>query len=369
MKKLSMLLIILAVLSSLMTAQHAKPVYDPETKEGMLIQHIQQETDPAEKLQYMEQFAVQYPTHPSIAWVYDQLQPVYMKEKAWDDAMRIGEKRVALEPENLDGAKLALKAAESKGSQNDIAKWADCEWKMASQIAAKGGRSAADAQQTQLYAEYSLFSIAQRTTDPAKRLEMLITLQQRNPKSPYAENVPAECFAIYRKLNQMDKALALADQTLAADPDNLDMLMAVSEYHFGREEVRDKVVANMVHVVEVLAKKPRPDSLGEEDWAKKKSHVLGSAYYMGGVFSSIGGQYGRADQMLRAALPLIASDATQEATALYQLGVANYHLADRDPSRAREAVAFWRRCASIRSNFQAQAIKNAESVRNEFNLP
>jgi tetratricopeptide (TPR) repeat protein len=240
---------------------------------------------------------------------------------------------------------------------------------MSSQLAAKGGRAAADAQQTQLYAEYTLFNIAQQTTDPAKRLEMLKSLQDRNPKSPYTENIPAECFAIYHKLNQMDKALVLAEQTLAADPDNVDMLMAVSGYHFGREEAQEKVVANMVHVVEVLGKKPRPDSLGEEDWAKKKSFVLGSAYYMGGVFSSMTGQYGRADQMLRAALPLIAGDATQEATTFYQLGVANYHLADRDPSRAREALAFWRRCAAIRSNFQAQAVKNAESVKSEFNLP
>jgi tetratricopeptide (TPR) repeat protein len=369
MKKLAMLLVTLVAVASLMTAQRSKPVYDPETKEGLLIQHIQQETDPAEKLKYMEQFVSQYPTHQSISWVYDQLQPAYMKDKSWDEAMRVGERRVALETENLDAAKLSLKAAESKGNPDDIAKWADQEWKVASQVAAKGGRGAADAQQTQLYAEYSLFSIAQQTTDPAKKLEMLISLQQRNPKSPYAENVPAECFAIYRKLNQMDKALVLADQTLAADPDNLDMLMAVSEYHFGREEGKEKVVSNMVHVVEVLRTKPRPDSLGEEDWAKKKSHVLGSAYYMGGVFSSITGQYGRADQMLRAALPLIAGDATQEATTFYQLGVANYHLADRDPSRAREALAFWRRCASIHSNFQAQAIKNAESVRSEFNLP
>jgi tetratricopeptide (TPR) repeat protein len=364
-----MSIIVVVALAGLAAAQHAKPVYDPETKEGLLIQHIQQETDPSEKLKYMEQFVVQYPAHPSIGWVYDLLQPAYMKDKAWDEAMRIGERRVALEPENLDGAKLSLKAAESKGSADDVAKWADLEWKMASQIAAKGGRAAADAQQTQLYAEYSLFSIAQQTTDPARKLAMLMSLQERNPKSPYAENVPAECFQIYKRLNQMDKALVLADQTLANDPDNVDMLMAISEYHFGREEARDRVVANMVHVIDVMAKKPRPDSLGEEDWAKKKAHMLGSAYYMGGVFSSILGQYGRADQMLRAALPLIAGDATQEATSFYQLGVANYHLADSNPARAREALAYWRRCASIHSNFQAQAIKNAESVKNEFNLP
>jgi tetratricopeptide (TPR) repeat protein len=356
-------------LSGLMPAQRPKPVYDPETKEGLLIQHIQQETDPSEKLHYLEQFAVQYPSSPSIAWVYDQLQPAYMKEKAWDEAMRIGEKRVALEPGNLDAAKLALKAAESKGNREDIAAWADTSWKLASQVAAKGGRNASDAEQTQLYAEYSIFSLAQQTTEPAARLAMLTGLAERNPKSPYAENIPAECFLIYRKLGQMDKALALAQRTLADDPDNVDMLMAVAEYHFGHEEAREKIIANTVHVVDVLGKKARPENLGEADWANKKSHMLGMAYYMGGVSSSLAGQYGRADQMLRAALPLIVGDVVLEPTVFYQLGVSNYHLADKDPSRAKEALSYWRRCASIKSNFQAQAMKNVESVRSEFNLP
>ena len=369
MKKSLTLLIGVVVLGNLVAAQRRKPVYDPETKEGLLIQHIQQEEDPAEKLHYMEQFIVQYPANPAIGWVYDQILPAYVKEKAWDQVMRIGDKRIALDPEDLDAAKLSLKAAESKGNPEDIAKWADRSWQVASRVAAKGGRNAADAQQTQLYAEYTFFSIAQQTPDPAARLELLKSLQERNPKSPYVENIPAESFAIYRKLNQMDKALALADRTLADDPDNVDLLMAVAEFYFGSGEGRERVIANSVHVIDVLANKPRPASLGEEDWAKKKAHMLASAYYMAGVCSSLTAQYGRADQLLRAALPLIAGDGTQEATALYQLGIANYHLADKDPSRAKDALAYWRRCASIKSNFQAQATKNVQSVRVEFNLP
>jgi tetratricopeptide (TPR) repeat protein len=368
-KKLSMLLIILVAVASLMMAQRRKPVYDPETKEGLLIEHVQQESDPSEKLHYMEQLILQYPTSSALPWIFDQLQPAYMKEKEWDEAMRIGEKRVDLEPDNLDAAKLSLKAAESKGNNDDILKWADVSWKIASHIAAKGGRAAADAEQTRLYAEYSLFSIAQQTTDPTTRLGLLKSLQERNPKSPYAENIPAECFLIYKRLGQMDKGLALAEQTLAADPDNIDMLMAVAEYHFGRDEAREKIITHVTHVVEVLGRKPRPASLSEEDWEKKRSHILGTANYMGGVSSNLTGQYGRADQMLRAALPLITGDGLQEATVFYHLGVANYHLADSSPARAKDALAYWRRCASIKSNFQGQAMKNAEALRVEFNLP
>jgi hypothetical protein len=37
--------------------------------------------------------------------------------------------------------------------------------------------------------------------------------------------------------------------------------------------------------------------------------------------------------------------------------------------RAQEAIKYWRRCATIKSNFQAQALKNVEATRIEFNLP
>ena len=133
---------------------------------------------------------------------------------------------------------------------------------------------------------------------------------------------------------------------LAAEPDNIDMLMAIAEYHFARDDAREKVIIMVAHAIDVLDKKTRPASLTDEDWAKKKSTLLGNGYYMGGISSSLIGQYGRADQMLRAALPMIVNDGNQEATSLYHLGVANYHLADRDPMRAQEALRFWRRCAT-----------------------
>jgi tetratricopeptide (TPR) repeat protein len=367
-KKVLALLVILVALPGLMIAQRPKPVYDPETKEGLLIQHIQQETDPSEKLHFMEQFVVQYPSNPMIAWVYDNLQPAYMKEKAWDEAMRIGEKRVALEPDNLDAAKLSLKAAETKGNLDDIAKWADCTWRIAALVASKGGRSAADAEQTKLYAESNLYSTAEQTADPPTRIALLLALQERNPKSPFVENIPAECVALYKKSNQMDKALALAEQTLQNDPENIDVLMVIIEYHFAHED-HTKVVSETIRAIDILEKRSRPTSLSEEEWQKKKTQLLGSVYYMGGVSSSLSGQYSRGDQFLRAALPSTVVDATQEATVLYFLGLANYKLADREPGRAQQAVNYWRRCASIKSNFQGQALKNVDATRSEFNLP
>ncbi len=369
MKRLLSVLILFLALAPLGLAQHPKPNFDPETKEGLLIQHIQQEDDPAEKLHYLEQFVLQFPDNPAMPWVCGQLQPAYMKEKAWDQAMRIGQKLITLEPDNLEAAKLSMEAAQHQGKPEEIAKCADIAWQAASKVAAAGGRNAADAQQTQLYAEYAIYTVAEQTPDPQAKLKLLEDLQRRNPRSPYAENIPAECFQIYKSLKQIDKALGLAENTLASDPDNVDMLMAVSEHYFSQQDAWEKVISHSTHLIQVLPNKPKPANLSGEEWQAKKSRPLGAAYYMAGSASSVTGQYARADQMLRAALPLISGNPAQMASALYQLGMSNYKLADTSPARAKDALAFWRRCSDIQSAVQAQAAKNAEAVRSEFNLP
>jgi hypothetical protein len=78
------------------SAQTRKPVIDPDTREGLLIQQIQQERDPAQKLRYMEQFALNYPKHESICWIYDQLIPAYVAVKEWDQTIRIADKMLGV---------------------------------------------------------------------------------------------------------------------------------------------------------------------------------------------------------------------------------------------------------------------------------
>ncbi len=90
------LLALLLLATGMLMAQRPRPAYDPETKDGLLIQHIQQETDATEKLHYMEQFAAQFPSHPALAWVFDQLQQAYFDGKNWDQAIRIGALRLEL---------------------------------------------------------------------------------------------------------------------------------------------------------------------------------------------------------------------------------------------------------------------------------
>lgn len=357
--------------AGLMAAQRAKPVFDPETKDGLLIQHIQQESDPQEKLRYLEQFVVQYPSHPAAAWVYDQLQPIYFSQKAWDLAMHIGTLRLGIEPDNLEAAKIALRAAEAKRDPEQTAMWAGRAWHVAAAIAAKGGPAAADARATQNYAEFCLFSAEQKTTDLHARLDLLQALEQGMPSNQYSQKLEAEYFGIYRQIGPEEKAVEMAEKILHSDADNLDAIMFLAEVHFRKDgqHDREKVISLTAKAVEVLEKKPRPESESEADWEKKKPQMLGTAYYMGGVSSSFLNSYSKADVWLRAALQYL-KDPGMEAAALYHLGMANYRLADKGggPMRSMDALKFMRRCALIRSPFQDLAVKNIETIKTEFNL-
>ena len=352
-------------------AQRARPVFDPETKDGLLIQHIQQETDPSERLRYMEQFVAQYPSHPAAAWVYDQLQPIYYSLKEWDQAIHIGTLRLAIEPENLEAGKIALRSAEARQDPELIAKWADRVWRVAAGLAAHSGPAAADARETAGYAEFCLFSAAEHTADLHTRVELLQSLETRDPEGPYARKLPVEYFEIYRQLGPETKAVEMAEKVLQTDGSNIDAIMFLAQYHFHKDgaKEREKVIALAAKAIDILENKPRPESEAAAAWDKKKAQALGTAYYIGGVSSSLIGNFKGSDAMLRAALPSL-QDPSMEAAALYHLGLANYRLADKGggPVRSMDALKFMRRCAAIRSPYQEQAARNVESIKVEYNL-
>ncbi len=362
----------LMLLASALTAQRAKPVYDPETKDGLLIEHIQQESDPIEKVRYMEQFAVQYPSHPAVAWVYDQLQPAYYQYKEWDQAMRVGGLRLAIEPENLEAAKIALRAADAKHDSADIIKWSDRVWHVAVTVAAKGGPSAAEAKQTRDYAEFCLYSTAMAAADPKVKLELLQHLEHEMPTSKYVAGLNDEYFRIYRELGDEAKCLELAEKGSKLDPPNVDMLMYLAEFYFRKSDPKSRqlVLQYTAKTLESLDKTERPGSITEDEWAKKKSKMLGMANYMGGMSNSLNNNFKAADTLLRAALPYIKENEGQEAALLYHLGMANYRLAEtsKDRSRPVDALKFMRRCAAIKSPFQEQALKNVEAIKAEYSL-
>jgi tetratricopeptide (TPR) repeat protein len=362
--------------STLAWAQRAKPVIDPETKDGLLIEHIIQERDPAEKLHYLEQFAAQFPSHTAIAWVYDQLQPAYFEVKEYDQTMRIGALRLAIEPDNIDAAKIALRAAEGKKDPAEMIKWGDRLWLISSAAAAKSPSDAkqpSEARQNQDYAEFCMYTAATLSTDPQVKLASFEKLESRNPSSRFETNFPLEYFRIYREIGNQEKTIQLAEQGLKIEPDNIDMLSVLAEFHSRKDGPKERQAAlgYATQLIQAAERKERPANVSEEEWARKRAQAIGTGNYIGGMAYSLNSSYRQADAMLRQALNYVKDNEVQLAALLYHLGMANYRLAEAggDRSRPVDALRFMRRCAALPGPYQQQAQKNVEGIRAEYNLP
>src|SRR5947209_18265108 len=105
--------IVLLGLSSSAQPPH-KLTVNSETEEGRLLQQIEQQSDPAKQQALLEQFVTKYPKHEAAAWVYGQLQALYLKQEQFDKALEVATQALAIDPDDLDSAYHALKASEGK---------------------------------------------------------------------------------------------------------------------------------------------------------------------------------------------------------------------------------------------------------------
>ena len=364
----------LVALASPSFAQRHKVDFDPESKAGYLIQQIQQESDDGARLRLLEQFASEFPSHASIAWIYELLQPYYLAAKQFDKLLAVCPKALAADPSDVVTAQNCLEAASAQQDPQIIVRYAGTAWRAASKAAQSAAQpeDAAYAKRLMASAEYALFSLANKADDPQKRLEYLRILSDCNPHSEYlAKNGDLETFRSYQQMGRVEKAIELAPQILAHDPRNIDVLVAVAEYHFKKENAPETVLSACQKLIEILSNPSRPADFDGGNWEQKRSQYLGGAYYMSGFVASTHGKFALADKRLRAALPFIRSKPEILAPALYHLGYANYRLAQSQSERIRihDAIKFTEECATFEGPYQEQAAKNVGIMKSEFNLP
>jgi tetratricopeptide (TPR) repeat protein len=377
--KIPVLAVILAVLAAPAGAQRQKlGTINTETPEGQLLQQIGTEADETKKLALLEQFAVQHPKHEGTGWVYAHLITAYTKGSQFDKAMETGEKLLALDPEDVENAHFALKAAEAKKDPDAVLKWAvrtsDVARKVAQlpkpadEDAAEEWKTRVDfAKQVDVYTDYSLYAMALQTTDPRKKLALADALEQRSPQSQYLPQLTEQRFVAYLQAGDNPKAIAYAEKVLEKDQSNADMLLAVAESYLSQKKEPDKVVALCAKALEVVSGGAKPQGMPDAEWEKKKTLVSGRARWMTGVVYATQRKWAQADQALRAALPGVKDNQRMTAEALFYLGLANYHLAEKgDVQRIRDAAQFNEQCAAIPSPFQGQARNNLKVIRNQY---
>ncbi|HTS49431.1 MAG TPA: hypothetical protein VMH05_15875 [Bryobacteraceae bacterium] len=372
---------VLALLAAgALAADRHKADVDPESDDGILLQRIQQEPTLARKQALLEKYAAQYPHATSIAWVYEQLLPIYKAAKEDAKVITIANALLSVDPNDLDAADDALRASESSGAAELIRIFAGRAWDIASKAVLTPKPSDPDdvpdwtkqiefANEVLSYSEFVLATQAADEADPVKRASLIEELRSRNPQSKFLANAKKQTVVDLAKIDP-EKAVALAEQGLVKEPNNEDFLMTVADYKISHEKDLPRVLTYSLRILELMKSKPKPDSLSAEEWQQKKTKFTGWASWMAGVVYGKQGRYSQSDRYLRAALPYILDNARLLAAAYYYLGYDNYAMATElaDKSRAVEAVKFSKLCAGINGPFRSLARQTLASVRNDFNI-
>ena len=361
-------------------ADRHKPDVDPESEDGILLQRIQQEPTLPRKQALLEKYAAQYPQTTSIAWVYEQLLPIYQDAKDNEKVIAIANALLAVDPTDLDAAHDALRASQATGATDLIRIFAERAWDIASKAvhapkpsdpddAADWAKQLEFGNQVLSYSEFVLATQAADEADPGKRAALVESLQTRNPQSKFLANTKKQTVIDLAKIDP-DKALALAEEGLVKDPDNEDFLMTVADYKLGHEKDLPRVLGYSLRILDLMKSKSKPDNLSGEEWDQKKAKFIGWASWMAGMVYGKQARYPQSDRYLREALPYILDNSRLLAAAYYYLGYDNYAMASElgDKSRALEAVKFSKLCAGINGPFRSLARQTLESVRNDFNL-
>ena len=346
----------------------------PAKKEGpdtQFLDLIDLESDQARKLALLEQFETMFPNSESLGWVSEQLYSVHRQAANWDKVLTLGEKVLALDPDNLEIAQQTWKAAESKNDPALIKLWAERTQQVAQRVISSP--KPADPALAQIWesrvslarqfttnAEYVLYKQAFDAQDPKKKIEILDQLIQRYPATSYRSQIDLVYFLAYKQLGEKTKALNAAERLLEKDSSYPDVLLYAADTYFRQETRSDKVVAYSERLIALMSAKPAPPGVSPAEWTRQKDLYRASAYFMTGRVHMTAQKWAAADGALRHAMPLLRDNEQMKAAALSTLGWVNYKMGN-----FAEAMGFYKQCIAIKSPYQLQAAQNLASIESE----
>jgi len=214
------------------------------------------------------------------------------------------------------------------------------------------------------YAEYALYAVSVGAT-PATVVDLISTLEQQNPKSKYLEGAYAPYLVALNQAGSAAKIPAIAEKALASLPNNVDLLAVLADTALTKQQ-NDRALSFANRVIAAFAK-PKPEVVPDAEWTRKKTVLLGRAYWIAGMVAGAKNDFKGANQNLRAALPLIQGNNAMLGPALFQLGLANYQLGKLFLNKAQvlEAVKFSEQCSAIPGALADQARHNALVMRTD----
>ncbi len=362
--KVALILAGLGLISGVRAERYAL-ISDPASSEGQYLNLIGLQSTVAEKIALLDRFTRNHPQHQSIPWVYEQLQIALIEAGELDRAIATGEKLIEICPDDLEAARRNQKAAELKGNREQVERWTDYAIRVAQKIVESPApkdagalelwnEAAALAAPVAAQGEYMLYQQA-AAASPRERIRLLDELVRRNPGSAYLPQALGLYMQAYRILGDHQHALEYAEKILAKDDQNEDAILVAAEEYLERKS--PNAVRYAAKLIALMRTKPRPATVREEDWTKKRADYTGAASWIVGATYISTNQFAEAERMLRQALACLKESDNRIAPVLFYLGWANYKLGNLD-----EALRFYRQCSAMKSEFQEQASKNLQAI-------
>jgi tetratricopeptide (TPR) repeat protein len=321
-------------------------------------------TDPAQKLALIDKFSSSL-GQGDMAIVADDLYVnYYIAQKNYDKAFEYGDKLFALDPDNFANALNMVRAASEKGDADKLMAYGEKVPGILQRFKATPAPDGADAAnwQRQLketldnnkdnitYIEQAMFLGFYRITSPVKRAASLTRFAQLFPDSQFANQALGVAATSYQQAQNVPKMLEVANGVLAKDPNNIGMLLLLSDYYSEKGEQLDKAEAYAKKAVTLLGTAQKPEGVTDEQWQQQVSLQKGLALSALGQVNIQKKDNAQAVQNFQAAAPLLKSDDGSYGRNQYRLGFALVNL-KRDPE-AKEAFT---QAASVNSPYKALA--------------
>lgn len=365
MKRIALLFALILFAATAAKAQIGKTVaVTAGSPEDKALNDIYAAPDGPDKIALLDKFTADY-GKGDFELLADQLYAgTYLSMKDYAKTNEYAEKILALDPENLSAAVIAVRAADEQGDTAKLfaagERAASIVTRFKKQPRPEGiPESSWNDQQSGIlhgaqadldYIQNALFNAAYKVQEPKAKAAYFERFIAAFPDSPFTPNAREQTVFAYDQAQNTPKMMESAQAILAADPNNVDILVLLADFWSERGQQLDKAAQYAHKALDAIATAKKPDQTPDDQWQQQLSVQKGLAYSAIGEIDVNKGQNAEAVAAFKQAGPLLKSSTVSYARNQYRLGFTLAKMRNIPAAKAALTEA-----ASIDSPYRAMA--------------